>query len=342
MRHFARLQPINPRKDAGKPKPAYEISTDLLCSFARLAYESGFRSVQISTLLEGDALDQVVRAFVQTVRPAEQFDSDRTALTHGIQEFCSVLRSMPQRPDPVTQHSIVSDRKLPLAYRCGRPFERTFLADEKSLYMHNIYRSWPVQLSNSLSTLGVKRDIFCCFFGFGYDEGSDPHEDIAPSVATTVGLRLQRTTSSIYSSGTTSVDYSPATRTATIPAIASNPQSACDITEQIITQDMESSIFFYDMDEDEACAVECEDTTSNIREAIRSHQNDGRFVLAIEGGSFVGQPLCEADQSEETHPVYLVGSKNRTDYSLTNGLRLLLTDVYSHSASTILENWPFS
>jgi len=59
--------------------------------------------------------------------------------------------------------------------RCGRPRERSFQADEESLFLEHIYStSYSTLPKRYLTSFAVKRDVFRAFFGSEEDDLDQP------------------------------------------------------------------------------------------------------------------------------------------------------------------------
>lgn len=364
IRHFPRLQHINPRKDPGMPKPNCSIAQHMLLKLASLAYDLGFRTVQISSLLEQDPLESLVRTFVHSARPCDKFEYDLSTLNAGVRSMCDLLRSMTERTDHRRTSSMVSDRSLPLHYRCGRPFESSFLADESSLDIHNVYGIEGEQVGQGLSNLGIKVDIFRCFFNF-----DDP---IAPVTAEPTASMRPRLASSLYSLDNgisvesdpgdstpspriyspASMDFSPSTRTtaAASATILSEPEGLeNDALGPLVPQGIReaslggSTVCFFNLDHDQLYTIMPEAGFDDaLVDVVRHYQRSGNYLLTLEGTCFVALPLCTADDPLINCPLYIVATKGSEHSIATPAVTLLLERLYpADSVSSTLDNWPF-
>ena len=165
MRHFPCMHPINPRKDTGRPKPQYETKHDMWTNFGQLARRLRYDSAEINRLTQQDAFQQIVRTFVETARPRDSFVWAPDVINEEVERICRFLHSIPERDIQRPPPSVVNDiHELPMSHRCGRPFESSYLADRHFLYLGHIYNQYQTR-GMYLSSFGVTRDVFLCFFG---------------------------------------------------------------------------------------------------------------------------------------------------------------------------------
>jgi len=141
MRHFPEMVGVNPRKDAGKPKPEIQKShQDHWFRFAALANGLGFNSQEIRDLRRLKPDERMVQGFLSHARPHELYDFDPSVFNSEVQRICNVLRLVKPRAVSYDLPWFSTDFDTePIAHRCGRPYERSHLNDKKYMFLKYIY-----------------------------------------------------------------------------------------------------------------------------------------------------------------------------------------------------------
>ena len=211
MRNFPYMQPINPRKDIGTPKPQYELKSDMWPNFAQLASRLYFRSPGIMRLCSQDPFEMTVRSFLQSTRPRDSFQWGPGIVEQETARICELLRSIPARDSTNGQACLVSNScNQPLLYRCGRPLESAYLAEREFLYLGYIYRNYDGD-GMYVSPFGCQRDIFRAFFGDVDLQMHPTHVPLPPSQPpSTPGSTAATSTSSTASTTSELPPDSPA------------------------------------------------------------------------------------------------------------------------------------
>ncbi|KAK5163303.1 hypothetical protein LTR04_002628 [Oleoguttula sp. CCFEE 6159] len=167
MRHFPRLSGINPRKDAGRPKPNVELRLELLPRFAKLACLLGFDSPEIAKMQSRDPVESMIQEFLRKARPPDLYANDPSSFDGDVEQICAIVKRTHPRPldhaPPATTDDITPQ---PLLHRCGRPFEQSHASDRRHLFLKPVYGSQTNEVPKKyLSSFGVKQDVFFAFFG---------------------------------------------------------------------------------------------------------------------------------------------------------------------------------
>jgi hypothetical protein len=166
MREFPLMHKLNPRKDPGKMTPQYKLREDLWPIFARLASHLGFDSPEIVRFKSQDPFERVVKAFLHTTTPQDEYDIEPAAMRVEVQRICQYLSSVPRRPLRARTPPLVTDRpEQPPAHRCGPPFNLHYVENRPYLYLQYIYSDQGEDIGSHLSRFGIERDIFQAFFG---------------------------------------------------------------------------------------------------------------------------------------------------------------------------------
>ena len=215
-REFPFMHKLNPRKDSGKMTPQYKLREDLWPLFARLASQLGFESPEILRFKSQDPFERVVKAFLHTTTPQDEYDIDPAAMRMEIRRICQYLSSVPRRPLRTRTPPLVTDRpEQPPAHRCGPPFNLHYVENRPYLYLQYIYSHRGEDTGSHLSRFGIERDIFRAFFGDlpfdaepSWPPESDPSRGPPPSVppqtlGETQSLNEQQSTPPAQSPGST-------------------------------------------------------------------------------------------------------------------------------------------
>jgi hypothetical protein len=130
-----------------------------------LANHVHFSSPEINRLSAQDPLEVTVRGFLQTARPRDSFVWTPEIVETEIGRICEFLDSIPERHTESGEASVSNNlRDLPMASRCGQPFEAHYLAARGFLYLGHIHKPYSGE-GAFISPFFVQRDIFLAFFG---------------------------------------------------------------------------------------------------------------------------------------------------------------------------------
>lgn len=171
FRHFPEMTGYTPRKDVGRPRPATPgIEHSWWHHLASLAERSGYMNVRKLFPASADADIRMTQAFLHQARPSQYYHFDEGVFDSEVLRICSVLRKAQARQSMSEQPSLASDRESgcgrDILSRCGRPYEKSFVADRVSMFYSNIYRKYEdTSPKRFLSSFAVKRAIFHHFFG---------------------------------------------------------------------------------------------------------------------------------------------------------------------------------
>lgn len=160
------------RKDARKPKPAkHSIEYTWWNAMSSLATKSGYTNIRNAF---EDADESMTRDFLRHARPPQLYQFDDSVFDSNVRRICDALKLV--RPciiatDPPTISSNHNACGTDVSSRCGRPFEQAFQDDVCHLYLRNIYDDFATTgRKRYVTSFGVKRYIFQCFFGLPYDD----------------------------------------------------------------------------------------------------------------------------------------------------------------------------
>ena len=166
-RNFPYMLAVQPRKDAGQPKPRYETNQRWWALLGQLAARLGVESHEIQALKDQDPFQDAVRTFVLSAGLGEAGRCGGE-LDQPVQDICNILRrvsrSRTQTGDTLPAIA-TDDVEEPLSHRCGRPFDLSYRRDRPYMYLKYMCGSAPRETGRYLSSFGVKLDIFQAFFG---------------------------------------------------------------------------------------------------------------------------------------------------------------------------------
>lgn len=169
-RHFPEMTGVAPRKDPRTAKPiAPGVEYNWWHGMSQLARKCGYANIPN---VYHDADEAMTRDFLRHARPPQVYRFDETVFDANVRRICDSLKEIKPHSLEVEPPSVCTDRDscgADLSSRCGRPFERAFLADKGHLFLRYIYPDEPYepQRKQYLTSFAVKRDIFHSFFGGG-------------------------------------------------------------------------------------------------------------------------------------------------------------------------------
>ena len=174
MRNFPLMHKLNPRKDPGDPQVFYNIIPYLRPTFARLAWQLGFRSPEISTLKDQDCGDGEAQAFIHYAWQANQRICNPVTGGDETQTHADISDNTTRRQVRQEVPSIATERENErLRHRCGRPFNRSYIRDRPFLYLQHIYTCDAEREGTYFTSFDVKRNTSLAFFG---DMALDDHQ----------------------------------------------------------------------------------------------------------------------------------------------------------------------
>ncbi len=175
LRHFPVMDGQSPRRDKTKlgalhegrqPRRWYE-----LCS---LASENGYRRIRClyrdRTAADAKAIEDCVR----NILPSKYYAINPDRMRQIMLLNCQLFSDVPYFKKELVAPVLTSDYEgcgSDISDRCGRPWERSFQADEESLFLEHIYStSYSTVPKRYLTSFAVKRDSFRAFFGSEEDD----------------------------------------------------------------------------------------------------------------------------------------------------------------------------
>lgn len=165
LRHFPVMDGQSPRIDKTKQNALHEGRQPLRWyELWSLASENGYRRIRClyrdRTAADAKAIEDCVR------------NPDR--MRQIVLLNCQLFSDVPYDKKELVAPVLTSDYEgcgSDISDRCGRPWERSFQADEESLFLEHIYStSYSTVPKRYLTSFAVKRDFFRAFFGSEEDD----------------------------------------------------------------------------------------------------------------------------------------------------------------------------
>lgn len=165
MRFFPELTGSKPKIDLRKSTLQDDRKReDVWAELALLAERLGFYTPKLREYLAETPRHRLVRWFIE-----ENFPSDRYMvpnMTEIIGRISEALQPIEIRRDTVNLPTTSQDvATLQRSRRCGRPYEESHLVDKKYMFLTFVY-GCEITRRRHVSSFGIYRDIFCCFFGY--------------------------------------------------------------------------------------------------------------------------------------------------------------------------------
>ena len=111
---------------------------------------------------------------VRNILPSKYYAIDSNRMRQILLLNCQLLGDVPYNKRGLAAPKLTSDDEgcgSDIFDRCGRPRERSFLADEENLFLDHIYStSYSTLPKRHLTSFAVKRDFFRAFFGSEEDD----------------------------------------------------------------------------------------------------------------------------------------------------------------------------
>lgn len=185
IRHFPEMTGHTPRKDPGKLKPQTPaIERSWWIRMSKLAGDTGFVDMSETNLNSESADAKMARDFLRQARPDLLYEFDGGVFDTEVQRICDILsRCKRRRLEPETPR-MSTDRDVcgtEVTYRCGRPFESSFLDDRRFFFLRHMKSSINDGQKRYITSFAVARGMFNNFF-----EGTDVHDN-APGPVETSG-----------------------------------------------------------------------------------------------------------------------------------------------------------
>jgi hypothetical protein len=161
IRHFVALSNSTTRKEPNETKPiATEPSPTHRQALAQLAFDLGFRSNAISTTKDNDGAILLARQILRLPYETSAM-ADYESAVHDI------ARIVRRKPSHLSQPAVVltSDAVFSVERRFGRPFTKDYQANEKCLFLPNIYQQLPVTPNTDVTSFFCVRDMIIHFLG---------------------------------------------------------------------------------------------------------------------------------------------------------------------------------
>ena len=163
-RHFPELVGIAPRKDKGTAKPeVQQINKHSWRRLGQFAKDLGFNSAEISGFADKNPDLGMAVAFLEQARPPDFYNQSKDRYYASATMICRLLDEI-EEIGGVSNTTREEYRNIivPLEYRCGRPYEKSFEESRPRFFFNEIYTP-DVQ---DFSHFALHRDIFRAFFGF--------------------------------------------------------------------------------------------------------------------------------------------------------------------------------
>ena len=176
FRHFPEMIGQIPRKDIKKPKPVHpNIQRQRWYDLTQMAVESGYEGIRQQYLDLHDADVEMAEEFLKQARPTAYSDMDERERSLKVQHLCQFLKDFTlSSPGAPTAAELTSDSSTcgqDVATRCGRPYEQSFLQDQRYLFLDHIYIfAAPIVSRKYITSFFVKYCTFKAFFGEVPDE----------------------------------------------------------------------------------------------------------------------------------------------------------------------------
>ncbi|KAL8742602.1 MAG: hypothetical protein Q9190_004942 [Brigantiaea leucoxantha] len=178
-RHFPELIGAAPRKDKGTPKPQIQqINKHSWRRLGQLAKDLGFDSKEISGFANSNPDLGMALAFLNQTRPPDFYNQTKDRYHASALQICHVLDEIEEQGG--LGHYKHLDHQMdhvPLEYRYGRPFEKSFEYGRSNFFLSDIYSA----ANQRLSYFAVNKNIFFAFFGFELRHRMKVHQHQATS-----------------------------------------------------------------------------------------------------------------------------------------------------------------
>jgi hypothetical protein len=170
MRNFFGMSNCLPR---GVPKyrgPHKQPDThELWKQFTQLSEKLGFGTPRCP--LRRDTDDRAheylaIYSLLRSLRPPDAFECEDTVLVKISTQTFDTLNAIRQKPTVASTPSLVMDfrNEFHIATRCGMTDIESFFADQKHLYLQNMYK-YDYATGPYLTSFAIKRNMFLSFFG---------------------------------------------------------------------------------------------------------------------------------------------------------------------------------
>lgn len=175
LRHFPVMGGQAPRKtNAKESAESTGMQQRWWHELSALAAKLGYRRVRwrYHDLRAADA--QAIGDCMRGLLPEKYYRIDAKRMHQIVQVACQLIRDVPLVKSMTVPPELTSDHDdcgSDISDRCGRPYERSFAADEDNLFYEYIYsQSYEIRPKRYLTSFAVKRDFFHSFFGSTPDD----------------------------------------------------------------------------------------------------------------------------------------------------------------------------
>lgn len=172
MRHYPNI-PAAPKKKKALLAKAETVKADgaLLSELAAGAYQLGFRSAQITELMEGSSDREIARdALLKARKPGSYEYHDHILQTHIEQIVALFASAQPVKTDQMCP-MLISDDPGASAIRCGFPNKEEHARDKGFLFITNLHVETGEQ-GASITSFFVRTSVYFAFFGRPAEDGS--------------------------------------------------------------------------------------------------------------------------------------------------------------------------
>lgn len=170
MRNFFGMSNCLPRGVQKYRGPHKQPDThELWKQFTQLSEKLGFGTPRCPYRRDTDKRAHeylAIYSLLRSLRPPDSFDYEDTVLVNISTQTCNALSAMREKTTVASTPSLVMDSRseFHIAIRCGVTDIETFFADQKHLYLQNMYR-YDYAAGPYLTSFAIKRNMFLCFFG---------------------------------------------------------------------------------------------------------------------------------------------------------------------------------
>lgn len=170
MRNFFGMSNCLPRGVHKYRGPHKQPDThELWKQFTQLSEKLGFGTPRCPYRRDTDKRPHeylAIYSLLRSLRPPDSFDYDDTVLVDISTKTCEALNKMREKPTMASTPSLAMESRSEfcIATRCGMTDIESFFADQKHLYLPNMY-NYDYAAGPYLTSFAIKRNMFLCFFG---------------------------------------------------------------------------------------------------------------------------------------------------------------------------------
>jgi hypothetical protein len=164
MRHYPEMAKDihgGPKANPTRAKARAKADEGVIHAMAALAKKLGFCTPQIKAILRQSPDQQIARAALLKARKPDHYHYDSETFESLITQIagCFAL-AIPNEAAPVAH---ITGWAIKLKDRCGAPQEQTQQLDRPHIFLDTLHSATVLQ--RNLSSLEVRRSVYCAFFG---------------------------------------------------------------------------------------------------------------------------------------------------------------------------------